>query len=447
MKACISYIYSFFRDGHNLSVVDTPTQYLFPPSILLSTSDQNLLDATKEQRTHTIRRTHTRSPPPPPPTLDPLRRTAPQSSSIFFLFCVAAPIKSSLVRVNQQNRTAKPTMVFPNILRHVQNALVLSSALLVILVLQRLVHYEHHEFVDVMGEQPQHGDAMDASMHGGREFHIGLFRFFLPPTEEPIAAEDSIIKQQHWEVVEQTTSIHYVVDLTSNVCESLDAATVLYHSMQKKHVLHAIVDNDDSSSSSSSLCNARLTSVGYQVVPSNSISLGDRSGCTELWQAYALQNLTHVDVVVRVPVTTIIDSSNNGREHNDKNPSIRKKRRALSSSVYSSLQSIQLLRPKSAATHDSNDCRSTTPTVCQTSPCQITKQESLVVPTRKCALPWTTCQQNDTNVTTRKRTSSCRSYHDLWRQQRNEYLQETTEDIDFCQNGTYQSMHQDRRVQ
>ena len=43
-------------------------------------------------------------------------------------------------------------MVLRNILRHVQNALVLSSALLVILVLQRLVHYEHHEFVDVLAE-------------------------------------------------------------------------------------------------------------------------------------------------------------------------------------------------------------------------------------------------------------------------------------------------------
>ena len=115
---------------------------------------RHLLDAKSTNSNTPSDEPVTRSPPP-----DLIPYLSPQASSC----CGTTPVFSRL----RHPAKSRQTMVLRNILRHVQNALVLSSALLVILVLQRLVHYEHHEFDDVMGEEPQHGDAMGHGCKAG----------------------------------------------------------------------------------------------------------------------------------------------------------------------------------------------------------------------------------------------------------------------------------------
>jgi hypothetical protein len=115
---------------------------------------RHLLDAKSTNSNTPSDEPVTRSPPP-----DLIPYLFPQASSC----CGTTPVFSRL----RHPAKSRQTMVLRNILRHVQNALVLSSALLVILVLQRLVHYEHHEFVDVIGEELQHGDAMGHGCKAG----------------------------------------------------------------------------------------------------------------------------------------------------------------------------------------------------------------------------------------------------------------------------------------
>ena len=356
-------------------------------------------------------------------------------------------------------------MVIRAILRNVQNALVLSSALLVILALQRLQHYEFRSEAIVFEEQQHHRDRsqqddevheslddfrlgmnMNRHMRFEAPFHVRLFQYMFPklPTLEGIISKDQSALRQDWEITEIHTLIHYLVDISGHGsdCQSLDAAAILAHSLTAgpKNVLHAIVND--------TLlwhCNTSswLSTVGYNIIPSGSITL--LPGCSELWQAYALQNLTHVDVLVRVPATTIFknDAVSSVVTKNDKlvsNPSmgnIRKRRRALSASTYSSRHTVQLLRPKSAAAAHTNDCQATTPiTVCQSSPshCRIMRDLFLIIPSRKCPLPWTCPNITATGVT------SCRFYHDLWREQRRDLRKGN--DADFCANGKYHSIHE-----
>jgi hypothetical protein len=340
-------------------------------------------------------------------------------------------------------------MVIRAILRNVQNTLVLSSALLVILALQRLQHYEFRADAFVAEQQQDQHQSLDThdfqvgmNHHVilGRKFQIGLFRFFLPRLERT-DGQEQIALRENWEVADTQPVIHYVVDLShsDDACDLIDAAAILSHSLRKKHVLHVILNHVNHTSSASS-CDATawLTSMGCNVVLSNEIAVDH--GCTERWQAYALQNLSHVDVVVSVPVTTVCkyhdptSSLFHEQIRTKPNDRRRQRERPLSSSVYSSRQSIQLMRPKSADVHD-NDCRSVKPTVCQTSPfCQITKHTTLLIPPRKCSLP-STCPN-----TTSRSSTSCRLYHDLWRQQRREILNEK-EEVSFCAGGNYQPIH------
>ena len=406
-------------------------------------------------------------------------------------------------------------MVIRAILRNIQNTLVLSSALLVILALQRLQHYEfrtdnylfeeqsHHGLQQQFQQQHQHQHqhqqlqqpqddleehesldnfrlGMNHPLRFEAPFRVGLFQFTFP-TLERIGLSDkaststrtstTAARRQDWEIAEVQTLVHYLVDLSGHHddCHLLDAAAVFAHSLRTKNALHAIVNETMLAN-----CNASswLSRFGYNVIPSESISL--LGGCSELWQAYALQNLTHVDVVVRVPATTVARHDNPSAIPNTKKlkltastsssqgTTIRKRRRAMSSSTYSSLQSIQLLRPKSAKAAHKNECQSTSPTVCQSSsssspspssPCQIVRHTALLVPSRKCALPWT-CP----NSTALMGVSSCRVYHDLWRAQRREMMvmmmmttttmtkttnmMNDTNVVDVCANGEYQSIRQ-----
>ena len=359
-------------------------------------------------------------------------------------------------------------MVLRAILRNVQNTLVLSSALLVILALQRLQHYEfradafvaeqHHDQHESLDTPRNHDFHVGMNHHVilGRMFQIGLFRFFLPRLERTDGPEQVALRE-NWEVADTQHEplIHYVVDLSNfnDACDYIDAAAILSHSLRDKYVLHVILNDTDTThatatatatatlnASSHAPCNATawLTNVGCHVVRSSEIALN--RGCTERWQAYALQNLSHVDVVVSVPVTTVCkyhDPTNsfvNEHMRTKSNDHRKQQETPLSKSVYSSRQSIQLMRPKSADVHD-NDCRFAKPTVCRSSPfCQMTKHTTLLIPPRKCALPWT-CPN-----TTSRISPSCRLYHDLWKQQRHELLQETNNNIDFCVDGKYQSI-------
>lgn len=354
-------------------------------------------------------------------------------------------------------------MVIRAILRHVQNALVLSSALLVILALQRLQHYEFRSESLVFEEQQHHRTHHDDEVHESLDdfrlgmnmnhqmrfeapFHVGLFQFVFPklPTLERIISKDQTALRQDWEIAEIHTVIHYLVDISGHEsdCQLLDAAAVFAHSLDvgPKNTLHAIV-NDTLLLD----CNASswLSTVGYNVIPSGSII--PLPGCSDLWQAYALQNLTHVDVLVRVPATTVskddampsVVTKNNKLVSNPSMRNTRKRPRSLSASTYSSRHAIQLVRPKiaAAAAHEI-DCQATTPiTVCQSSPwhCRIVRDTSLIIPSRKCPLPWT-CP----NITAIDQ-SSCRLYHELWQEQRRDMM--NGNDADFCVNGTYHSIH------
>jgi hypothetical protein len=220
-------------------------------------------------------------------------------------------------------------MVLRAILRNVQNTLVLSSAFLVILALQRLQHYEFRADAFVAEQQHDQHESLDHGNHEfhvgmnhhvilGRMFQIGLFRFFLPRLERTDGQEQLALRE-NWEVAETQHEplIHYVVDLSNSedACDYMDAAAILSQSLRKKYGLHVILKpaitnytpgaSSSTSSSASTSCNATawLTHVGCNVVLANEIALN--RGCTEPWQAYALQNLSHVDVVVSVPVTTI----------------------------------------------------------------------------------------------------------------------------------------------
>jgi hypothetical protein len=347
-------------------------------------------------------------------------------------------------------------MVLRAILRNVQNTLILSSVFLVILALQRLQKYEFPHQMNggggFMEEGQQESDvsfgntmeesagiiSLFGSHHQvvlGKEFHFGLFRFFLPRLERASDKAATALKQE-WEVVGTATSIHYVVDFlnnnVTNVCDpwTLDAASVLHHSLEEKIVLHAIVDSEANLS-----CNATsiLSNIGYRVVPSNSITL---NACSDVWQAYAIQKLKHVDVVVHLPVTSIakrvVPTEQLAESHR------RERRRALSSSVYSSSQSIQLLRPKQST------CATASPTVCHASPCQISRHISLLVPPprrKKCIMPWS-CGNNDEagmNATRSSSVTACRIYHHLWTQTRNEAM--TTTKVGLCDSEKYIPMH------
>jgi len=139
------------------------------------------------------------------------------------------------------------------ILRNIQNGLVLASVLLVIMALQRLQRYEfpHQLGSSSFAMDEGHAVAMDESVvrvgshHQvvlGREFSIGLFRFFLPRLEKTEKTQETALKQE-WEVIGSATSIHYVVDVSRNesdLCHLLDAATILRQSLLG-NVMHAIV--------------------------------------------------------------------------------------------------------------------------------------------------------------------------------------------------------------
>lgn len=281
----------------------------------------------------------------------------------------------------------------------------------------------------------------------GREFHVGLFRFFLPRLERTQEEDEEaqhemalLAPSKEWDATpaSSSSSIQYIIDLSGNetanvLCHLVDAAAVLYKSLQelqpgKKAVpMHAIVN-----SQRVTRCNvtSALTKIGYQVVNDSSLK-----GCPELWQTYAMQNLTKQStaVVVHLPPTAIAkhqlpkEEADPSRLRHQRKRNIRTRSRALSSSVYSSSQAIQILRISGSSNTKSdkhNSCAQIAPTVCHSSPCQISKQISLVVPPRKCYMPWDSCSNES-----EQSSSSCRSYHYLWKQQRGSDI--------MCKNGTY----------
>ena len=376
--------------------------------------------------------------------------------------------------------TAKSMVVLRTILRHIQNTLVLSSALLVILALQRLHHYEfrsdyilvdpqqhqqHQHQQPQQPQQPQHPQQQQHSQHYeldpeqhqhesldnirldmnnqlsfGRLFEFGLFKFFLPKTETISLNEQTQSLLRHeWELNDVRTIIHYVVELDTldNDCQHLDAIGVFAHSLQSKHVLHAILHLANFTP-----CNATswLSKMRYHVIPSETIH--NPNNCPELWRTYAITNLSHVDVVVRVPSTAVIRYNSIMLNTNQRRKRIKHQQEALLSTTYFSMQSIQILHPKHSVAHHRN-CQSITPTICQSTSyhCQIARNTDIIFPSRQCPMPWACHSVAAINSF----SSSCQAYHKLWFQYWSELklnlkLTEDESNGSVCVNEKYQSL-------
>mmetsp|Transcript_3663 Transcript_3663/g.5586 ORF Transcript_3663/g.5586 Transcript_3663/m.5586 type:complete len:401 (+) Transcript_3663:79-1281(+) len=390
------------------------------------------------------------------------------------------------------------------ILRHVQNALVLSAVLLVILAFQRLRHYEvqsasfgnidetsSFSSSSTMIEQDETSvlQALLRKRHNpvklGSVFRFGLSGFFGPAISDENdevfsheeAQQQQLLPKEEWRIPSSSSLIQYIVDFgTENIGDlcadeevyKLDAARVLRHSLVKKtqkesqykttHVLYSIFYDEKVVDS----CNVTkiLKNMGYHVVSRSSI---EQHECIHeerrSWEAYAADTL-NADLVIHIPVTAVVidkkkqpgasERSANGMAIKQN----RQQRSLLSSSVYSSSQSIQFLWKKPGHYRQlrlANNCsKYESPITCHSSPCQISKDKGIVVPPAysKCRMPWM-CSNNTSSETLppTASSSSCRSYHHIWTQERTHLLQLIKKKAEaygdphaLCQKGKYNTI-------
>jgi hypothetical protein len=471
-------------------------------------------------------------------------------------------------------------MVIRIILRNIQNTLVISSVLLVILALQRLQQYDtlynnttssflmSSSSVQQQQQQQQSisSDTINLSWDDHHPFRwdtktlsfwwtipfsitrfvrrsskrilrMIMFQKDIYETNSPEDEEDNNNnnnknynnhenrnrhprRKSSWEISDTTTSLAFVIDLTSLQTEMeeegmsmttssssslsdcywrMDVIQMISYTLlsplnSKSSMLYVIVNdtmipNNNSSNSNGYLwwwwCYGSLVgnitqlqqssssiiphypqqpSISFshvQMIPSSSI--GRTYSCPELWQSFAMHNLSHIDVAIRLPITAI------GHKHSSRRRQLRlssssplpsslslssSSKSALNSFQYSSQQSILWMRPKVAVGHN-HKCESTPVMSCPT-PCRITQRLTIWVLPRKCAVPWDCSSTNETQSTPSSITptnvptmSLCHDYHTLWYQQRRELEQQQSttsgnasnnKKVDICRDGKYEPL-------
>mmetsp|Transcript_28117 Transcript_28117/g.42538 ORF Transcript_28117/g.42538 Transcript_28117/m.42538 type:complete len:400 (-) Transcript_28117:885-2084(-) len=369
--------------------------------------------------------------------------------------------------------------MFRQILRNIQNALVLSAVLLVILAFQRLQHYEvqsaSYENLDENSSFSSSSTMIEnddistlrsllRKRHNpvffGRLFRFGLMGFFSPALSDEHSSEifaneenqqQQLLPKEEWRMPSSSSLIQYIVNFgtksvgdlcTKEEAYKLDAARLLRDSLvEKKDVQHETIPalytifNDENITDH---CNVTkiLGNIGYNVVFRSSIEphkcIHDES---RLWEAYATDTL-NADLVIHIPVTSVMidkkksSASSERSIHGIATKKTQQQRSPLSLSIYSSLQSIQFLwkssRQNNQLRNPNNCSRYESPITCHSSPCQISKHKVIMVPPTysKCRMPWTCSNTTNSGASFVSSSSSpCRLYNHIWTQQRTHLFQ------------------------
>lgn len=222
-----------------------------------------------------------------------------------------------------------------HILRNVQNTLVFSSALLVILALQRMQSFDYHHNQnrphDHLSHQDESGESFDSQAGSdhhtlfGREFSVGLFRFALPrfeSVEAGLPARDTVKKRstsssEKMQMIigskESAPTIAYVLEIAECTSQVLDSAAVLQHSVSKlseseSYHLRAILP-----SPLVDFCGPKLQRLGYltvdrgEIVVPESLEQFKSDICVSddtIIELYAMD--LEMDLVVRTSLPSIV---------------------------------------------------------------------------------------------------------------------------------------------